>query len=138
MWKSNLSAVLIACAALAHNAALARTSVPVIDHDNIEFSVAGNTLNAAQVRERILAAAAQRNWSVRTVNDGLLEATLQVRGKHTIAVDVPYAANRFSLKFKSSINMNQGSQDGKTVIHPNYNKWVTDLKQAIQMELQKP
>lgn len=136
--KRLLSVALLSLTLLSPVPVLARASVPIINHENVELVAPGTTGDAAKVQQAIIAAAARRNWSVRSVGDGEMEGSLLVRGKHTIVVGIRYSADKLSLNYKSSINMNFETRDGQMLIHPNYNKWVADLKQAIQLELQKP
>lgn len=137
--KRVLSFILLSLALMSYAPAMARASVPIVNHENVELGLPGSApLDAARVQHAILAAAARKNWSVRTGADGEMEASLLVRGKHTVVVGIRYAANKLSLNYKSSVNMNFETRDGQPLIHPNYNKWVADLKQAIQLETQKP
>ena len=61
-----------------------------------------------------------------------------MRNKHTIVVNISVAADTYSVKYQSSINMNYAVVDGRPVIHPNYNKWVQTLVDGIGAELKKP
>ena len=62
-----------------------------------------------------------------------IEARIIVRGKHTVVVSIPYDTQHFSINYKDSINMNYN--EGK--IHPNYNKWVADLEQALMVNISR-
>lgn len=136
--KSLLVAVFLLASALATTPVSARTPVPVINHDNVVVATAtGKTLAAEQVKQAILAAVGVKGWSAVQQADGKLLATLHVRGKHTVVVEITYAADKYSLIYKDSVNMKSGSRDGQTVIHPFYNKWVQELLDAIRLELLK-
>ncbi|MGH6627408.1 MAG: hypothetical protein ACRECD_12885 [Burkholderiaceae bacterium] len=97
----------------------------------------GKAVQAEQVKQAIQAAAGTRNWSLSPQAEGKLLATLNVRGKHTIMVEIAYAADRYSLSYKDSVNMNYGAHNGLPSIHPNYNKWVQHLQDGIRIELLK-
>lgn len=131
------SAVLIFAAVLSLNV-IAREAVPVVNHDDIAVTTnSGKTPSAAQIKQAIVAGASARSWSIAPQADGKLLATLNVRGKHSIVVDVSYTADKYSLRYKDSSNMKFGDRDGQFVIHPSYNKWVQGLKEAIRIELLK-
>lgn len=143
--------------------AQARDGVPVIDHKDILISTtSGKPVSADQVRDAIIAGGNARGWEItKDANRDSLTATLNVRGKHSIAVSIPYSPEKFSIQYLNSVNMNyhmagSGAAEGSTdlskigatpqvtpmgtpapLIHPNYNRWVQGLLQAIQFELRK-
>lgn len=119
-------------------AAQARASVPVINHAaQPVMTSSGKQLTLAQMQQAITAAGAVAGWSITPQGDGKLTASLVVRGKHTIHVSVNYSAERYDLQYFDSVNMNYMLKDGVPVIHPNYNKWVDRLRDAIRGELIK-
>ena len=87
------------------------------------------------VRKAILSACAFRGWQARELSPGLIEASLLVRGKHTVVVDIPYTAETYSIQYKNSINMEYDASKGS--IHPNYNKWVGTLNSDINAQIIK-
>lgn len=116
--------------------AWARADVPVINHDNVAISVpSGKKLEANQVQQAIGAACAANGWTITPTGDNQLTATLLVRGKHTAIVDISWAAEAYSIRYKSSINLNYKERDGVQMIHPFYNKWVAALRDGINREL---
>ena len=116
--------------------AVARSSIPVIDlHDVAVLTSSGKVIEAEQVRRAILLAANMKNWTLGAPSDGKMIAALHVRGKHTITVEIAYTADKYSIRFLSSVNMNQEVRDGQTLIHPNYNRWVLDLSDTIRRNL---
>ncbi|MDR1857119.1 MAG: hypothetical protein LBR22_08200 [Desulfovibrio sp.] len=89
--------------------------------------------SAETVRKCIISACIGRGWTALEINPGLIEAKLVVRGKHIVIVNIPYTADSFSIKYKSSSNMEHKTlRDGTEAIHPNYNKWVRTLEIDIQ------
>lgn len=98
-------------------------------------TTAQTQLSADAVQKAILAACSQRGWHATNVSPGLIEARIVVRGKHTVVVDIPYTAEKYSIKYKSSSNMEYQADKGK--IHPNYNKWVNLLNNDINIQLAK-
>ena len=89
------------------------------------------------LKEAILAGAAAKNWTVAQQADGNLQATLKVRGKHTVIVLITYTPVKYSLAYQDSIDMNYGQRNGEPVIHPFYNTWVGELKESIRAEMLK-
>lgn len=139
---------------------MARETVPIINHDDVLVaSGSGKALTADQVREAIVSAARANKWIIsKAADQNLLSATLVVNGKHTVVVSIPYSAEKFSIRYQSSNNMNynvksppaEGSTDltkinsparslqaDTPMIHPGYNKWVSALLQSIRLELTK-
>ena len=130
-----LAAFFIAWALLA-TPAMARSSVPIVNHENVSVPSSSDKVpTAAEVRQAILAAAEAKGWVIAPQPDGKLLATLKVRNKHAIVVEISYAADQYSLTYKESINMNYAERDGEQLIHPNYNKWTQGLIDAIHTEM---
>ncbi len=119
----------------------ARESVPIVDFDEIVvLTGSGKIASADQVRGAITAAAQSRNWQVdRAPSGNALQATLQVRGKHTVVVEINYSEKMYSIKYQGSTNMKyaHAPDTNVRVIHPFYNRWVSDLREAIRLELSK-
>jgi len=86
-----------------------------------------------QVENAIRKGALRKNWSIKKVKEGLLTASINVRGKHTAVVSVPYTTKGYKLDYKSSKGLNYDA-DANT-IHKNYNKWVSYLEKNINYEL---
>lgn len=122
-------------------AAQARDAVPIVDYpDNAVVTSSGKAITPDQVRVAITAAARSQSWQItRAPNGDELQAILQVRGKHTVAVNIAYSAQTYSIKYQSSSNMKyrQLPDTGARVIHPFYNRWVAELREAIRMELNR-
>jgi hypothetical protein len=125
--------------ALVAGAAVARSSVPVINHDNIVIAPFQNPVTPEVARRTIVNAGLKRKypWAVVAEAPGKLKLQSNVRGKHTLVVDVAYDAKAFSIKYADSTNMSYEVQDGVPVIHPNYNKWVQQLMHAISVDFSR-
>lgn len=145
------SAVLMFATLVSLNA-IARTPVPIINYDNISVATSsGKTLQLEQVKQAIQSAAGAKAWSIAIQADGKLLATRNERNKHFIVVEIEYSADKYSLKYKDSTNMKFGDAPqpdpssfqnptiapGSKVIHPYYNKWVQEFRDAIRVELLK-
>lgn len=114
--------------------ATAREAVAIVNLKDVPVARAnGQPLTEAQVRQAIQNAANLKQWAISESAPGRLLATLHVRGKHTVVTEITYAADRYSLVYKDSINMKYGQKDGQPVIHPFYNRWVSGLNDGIQL-----
>lgn len=91
------------------------------------ISANGKSLEKNQVRTAIISAGVSLGWQVVEVKPGMLQGTLKLRD-HTAVVDIPYSATKYSILFKSGINL--GEKDGQ--IHKNYNGWVQNFDKAIR------
>jgi hypothetical protein len=122
-------------------AAQARQPVPIIDYpDNAVFTSSGRALTVEQVRDAITAAAQSHSWQTsRSPNGDSLQAVLNVRGKHTVVVEITHSAQVYAIMYHYSTNMKYSNDpDTKVrVIHPFYNRWVSELHEAIRMELDR-
>jgi hypothetical protein len=92
--------------------------------------VSAKPVPAAQVKSAIMTAGTSLGWQMAEVSPGLIQGTLNLR-KHTAIVDIPYSATKYSIVYKSSINLDE--KDGQ--IHRNYNSWVQNLSKKIDAEL---
>jgi hypothetical protein len=134
--KRILGALLIAAASLVTAHAYARTSVPIVNHENmVVTTTSGRTPTQADVAKAIQQAAASVSWQVSDAGPGKMVATLVTgRGKHTVTADISYTAQAFSVKYRSSVNMNYAPAEGSPgIIHPKYNQWVQSLVEAIRV-----
>jgi len=95
----------------------------------------GKPLQAEQVKQAIVQAGKAKGWTVSTLSDNRLLATINVRGKHTVSVEIPYSSNKYSLLYKDSTNLHHAVCEGHAYIHPSYNKWVNTLQREIQSKL---
>ena len=75
-------------------------------------------------------AGAALGWQMRDDGPNRLVGTLMLR-KHTAVVEIPYSARSYSIKYRSSINLDE--KDGQ--IHKNYNGWIQNLTRGINAQL---
>jgi hypothetical protein len=148
--------VLLAASALSAGTVLAqRPPERLVNYRNLPVATAsGGAPEAAQVKQAILAAATvDPLWKVAGDTGGRLLATRSWR-EHSITVEIRYSRERYSLVYRDSTNMKYAPRmDGDSrdrnsarygvprtigpVIHPFYNRYVGELKEAIRAELQK-
>jgi hypothetical protein len=148
-----LRGLLFACALAAGPAQAQRTPVPIVNHPNVAVvTSSGKPIQAEQVKQAIQEAARVKGWTLAYEPGDKILATLVVRNKHTVMVEIAYAADKYSLTYRDSVNMNyqanyspdprspaarNGPRVRGPVIHPFYNDWVRELKDAIRVELLK-
>jgi len=85
-----------------------------------------------QVKKIIIQECAILGWNAKDKDANTIVASILVRNKHYVVVEIPYTATTYSIKYVSSKNM-EATVDGK--IHPNYNSWVSNLNNAINGKL---
>lgn len=107
-----------------------RTSV-TLDIDNSRFL--DKSIASSKVEQAIKTGAMRKGWRIKKINNGLVEASITVRGKHFVAVNINYTDKGYKISYKNSENMNYVAATKE--IHPNYNKWVSILEQNINVEL---
>lgn len=130
--------ILAAVAAVFATPAFARSPVPIVDFkDQAILTTGDKTLTSAQVKDAIIRAAGSLGWTLAPDGDQKVVATLVVRNKHTVVADVNYTTEKYSVIYKSSINMKYGIEKGVPVVHPFYNDWARSLVGAIRAELAK-
>jgi hypothetical protein len=121
-----VAAVLIATAGLA-----GCTTAPILNVSNTAVTTAsGKSLSQDQVRAAILRAGAALGWQMRDEGPGMMVGTLNLR-KHTAVVEIPYSARSYSVKYRSSVNLDEKGG----MIHKNYNGWIQNLTRGIDSQL---
>ena len=152
--------LLLALGAFSATAVAQRALVPIVDYKDVSIATSsGKPVSAEQVREAIITAGKRLNWQMGITADGSLVGTLVVNNKHTISVDIAIAPEKYSVTYRSSINMKytmaqqekgnfrDGTAAGpfdsrpvgpeRPVIHPAYNQWVQALVSSIDTELRR-
>lgn len=121
-----ISAAIVVVAALA-----GCTVAPIMNVSDVAAtSASGQALSHDQVRSAIIRAGAALGWQMKDEGANMLVGTLQLR-KHTAVVEIPYSAKGYSIKYRSSINLDE--KDGN--IHKNYNGWIQNLTRGINSQL---
>lgn len=115
----------VAFAVVGALAGCARTAPVEQVHSTVS---AGHT--ETQVKNAILKAGLQRQWIMTEAGPGVIKGRLQARD-HVAEVRIPYTATSYSIDYASSLNLM--ASGGK--IHKNYNRWVHNLDQSIQLNL---
>lgn len=146
-----LRGLLLVCVLGASPAFAQRIPVAITNYPNIPIATAsGKPMQAEQVKKAIQDAALKKGWKLVDEAGDKMLATLVVNNKHTVMVVIVYSADKYSITYRDSVNMNYHSEakfDSRMpnarnastpsgpVIHPAYNTWVQELKDAIRVEL---
>jgi len=77
-------------------------------------------------------AGVQLGWIVKKSKPGVATAQLNVR-KHMALVEIKYNKTSYSINYKNSMNLKYDATKG--TIHKNYNGWIQNLNNAIQVQL---
>jgi hypothetical protein len=102
---------------------------PVMNIDNVAIATP-HTLE--QVRQAIVAGGVSKGWLMQETKPGVVHGTLKAHS-HQAEVDVTYTAQTYSIDYVSSVNLDY--KNG--TIHRNYNKWVSNLNEAIRAQLNR-
>lgn len=106
-------------------------AVPIHNVDQAAVSNAsGKPLTQDQVRAAIVSGGARLGWQMKDEGPNMLVGTLQLR-KHVAVVSIPYSAKSYSIKYRSSENLDEKSG----TIHKNYNGWIQNLHRSIASQL---
>ena len=109
---------------------VACTTQPVRNVENAPISISNSSYDLSDVTKEIRSAGAGLGWQMKEKTPGHIVGSLYLR-THVAVVDVTYTLDEFSINYKDSTNLNY---DG-TVIHKNYNGWIENLTNAINVRL---
>jgi hypothetical protein len=115
-------------------AIVACNTVPIMNVDNAAISTpSGKPLTQEQVRAAIIRAGSALGWQMKDEGPNKLVGTIVLR-THTAVVDIPYSATNYSIKYRSSVNLEESGGN----IHKNYNGWIQNLNRGIGTQLSLP
>jgi hypothetical protein len=118
--------------------AAARDTVPLVASISEPVQrTDGTVLNEARVMQAIFNAAGQHRWSLGSAVSGQVTATLVIRNKHTLVVDIQYSRQAITVRYRSSHNLKYWMRGNVPYIHPVYNEQARALMDAILGELQR-
>lgn len=120
-----------AIAVVLATAVVACATVPIMNVDNATVpSASGKQPTAEQVRMAIVRAGGALGWQMKDEGANKLVGTLMLR-THTAVVEIPYSPTSYSIKYRSSINLDESGGN----IHKNYNGWIQNLTKGINTQL---
>ena len=126
------SAAMICAMALSVPAQAGGRPIPMMEIiDSPVVWANGTPVDIGVVQRAILFALVAKDWKAQQVEPGLIHAVLR-RDDWVAEIDIPYTATSYSIKYANSVNLDYNAQ--KHVIHRNFNKWLTNLRQIIDAE----
>ena len=115
---------------VALSAAGCGTSQPRASYTDLPIATKTNP-TLGQVTTAIMRAGPVKQWQMKVVRPGLIEATRSWGGgKHQIVVNVTFTTKRYAIEYKSSQNLKARSGS----IHWSYNREVNRLNDEIQRQ----
>jgi hypothetical protein len=93
-------------------------------------NAAGKPLTHEQVHNAIVRAGAGLGWLMKDEGPNMIVGTIELR-THSAVVSIPYSATGYSIKYRSSTNLNEAGGN----IHRNYNGWIQNLQRGIAAQL---
>ncbi|WP_024954794.1 hypothetical protein [Sulfurospirillum arcachonense] len=91
-----------------------------------------STITLDKVAKEIINAGASLGWQMKKVKDGEIIGTIYLR-THMAQIKIPYTTKNYRIEYMNSKELNYDASTG--VIHTNYNGWVKNLNNAIQVRL---
>lgn len=126
--------LLFACATLIFSSfAFAGDPIKNLLDNPVPTNLDGSPAKLEQVKAGIIAGCRARGWIPILGQGNSIIASLSVRAKHFAEVEITYSEKTYSVKYKSSKDLDYNEQ--KQTIHRNYNKWVILLSETIKREL---
>ena len=119
---SALAILLVACLA----------GRPIQNIENAPVNASDPNYDLSDVTKAITRAGIGLGWQMQPKTPGHIVGTLNLR-KHTAIVDITYTLDDFSINYKDSTNLKYDV--GNNSIHSSYNKWVGNLRKAIDINL---
>jgi hypothetical protein len=92
-------------------------------------------LSEQSVAKAIRVGVAQRGWVLTRQDPGYVEATLHLR-THMARIGITFDTKSVSIKYLESENLDHEVKKGVERIHRNYLKWIDNVVQDINVQLQ--
>ena len=105
-------------------------SAPVYNVSDSAYTSSEQGTAQEDLTRAIVTAGRSLGWIMKEQEPGHILATLHLR-THTAIVDIYYNHSKYSITYKDSTNLNY---DG-TNIHSNYNGWIQNLSNAINVQV---
>ncbi|MCK5110668.1 MAG: hypothetical protein KAQ94_04030 [Arcobacteraceae bacterium] len=89
--------------------------------------------SANDIYKAIKTAGTSLGWKMTKIQDGEIQGKLSLRG-HVAIVKIVYDNTKYSINYASSINLKYDAE--KNTIHSNYNGWIQNLENAINVQIE--
>jgi hypothetical protein len=123
--------VLAALLAVSMTAQARHGAVPMVEPQPVAIPQGASS---ADVEKAIIDCGVNRGWTVEDKKPGAVTLKYAPRD-FWLTVAVSYDARSVKIAYKDSFNLEYGSEDGKPVIHPNYNRWTNNLAHDLAGKL---
>jgi hypothetical protein len=97
-----------------------------------DIKITQKYVEVKEIEKAIVAAGVKRGWIIEKIGEGKMKGTLNIR-KHVAEIFVTYDKEKFNIEYADSKNLHYDPKD-KT-IHKNYNSWIRNLENDIQVIL---
>lgn len=118
---------------LLHVAACGTRPVVDIEAQPVGVKSDGSSFSTEEVRAAILQGCRIRGWVPELDGSDKVLATITVKGRLVVQVEIPFDTSRYSIRYRSSEGMDFSPETRK--IERNYNRWVVNLNSSIKKEL---
>lgn len=108
------------------------TPIPVQNVENAPVNASSTNYDLSDVTKAIQRAGTQLGWQMKQQTPGHIVATLHLR-THVAVVDITYTLDDYSVNYKDSTNLKYDASNN--TIHKNYNGWIQNLTNAIDVQL---
>ena len=107
-------------------------TAPIYNVEAQPIAVSASTYTGEDVRKAIIRAGSRRGWTFQDAGEGKLVGMIALR-KHRATIDVRYDKETFDITYRDSEELSYS--EGQGAIHTNYNSWIQNLAQDINLEL---
>jgi len=97
---------------------------------NVDSAMITGVNSIENVEKAISRAGAGLGWVMTKKSDGNIVGKLALRS-HLAVIDITYDKSSYSIKYVDSTNLKYSGGE----IHTNYNGWISNLQQAINIQL---
>jgi len=105
-------------------------TAPVYNVSDARFTSPPQSTSQQDIANAIVTAGRSLGWIMKEEGPGYILGTLHLR-THTAIVDIHYDNSTYSISYNDSTNL---KYDGKN-IHSNYNGWIQNLANAIDVQV---
>ena len=109
------------------------TQVQTVNGSYPTATASPRNLSTNDYKRAIIRAGAKRGWTFDDAGRGHMIGRLNVRGKHSVVVDLYYDRSTYRIEYQSSKGLKY--DPAANTIHPRYQKWVNTLGQHIDREV---
>jgi hypothetical protein len=99
----------------------------------VPTKVDGKNFTMEEMQTAIVDGCIVKGWTPLLDGEGVIRASIMVRGRHFADIEIPFSRRSYSIIYKYSENLDY--DENRQRIHRNYNRWVIMLSEAINTKL---